>query len=336
MGKTNPRNQYVIALDLGGTKLAAGIVTDTYEITARQYLPTQADKGVESVVEQIISAITWLCDYQAVDCSCLSVISIAACGSVDMRRGIIVFSPNLPGWRNIPLVDLVQERLGVRVTLINDANAAALGEYHLGAGRGIVNLLYLSLGTGIGGAIIIDGNLYTGASGGAGETGHMTINTEGPICSCGNRGCLETLASGTAITREAVERLKCGERSSLTEVVGGDLKGITAEKVALAASRGDPLASDVIHQAAYYLGMGMVNLVNLLNPDIIVVGGGVADMGELLLGPARKLVREKAFPGLADVVSIVRGQLGDDAGILGAAVFAHRQSQDEEECYEGS
>jgi glucokinase len=275
-----------------------------------------------------------LCDDRAVDLSCLSVVSIAACGSVDTESGTIIFSPNLSGWRNIPLRSIIQERLGVEVILINDANAAALGEYYLGAGRGAGNLLFLSLGTGIGGAIIIDGDLYTGASGGAGEVGHMTINTEGPVCSCGNRGCLEALVSGTAIAREAIERLKLGGSSYFLKVDNG--KRITAEKVADAALNGDPLALDVIHEAAEYLGIGMVNLINILNPDIIIVGGGVAGMGELLLGPARKLVQEKAFPGLANSLSIVPGKLGGDAGLLGAALFAHRQSQDAEGRYEGS
>ncbi|MCD6453054.1 MAG: ROK family protein, partial [Dehalococcoidales bacterium] len=199
----------------------------------------------------------------------------------------------------------------------------------LGVGRGVSNLIYLTLGTGIGGAIIIDDKLYIGASGSAGELGHMTIDINGPRCNCGNIGCWEAMASGTAIAREAVARIGCGEPSALTDMVEGKLEDITTEKVARAARQGDRLSQEVVHNAAVYLGIGMVNLVNIFNPEMIIVGGGMAPMGDQMLNPARQLVRERAFPISARAVRIVPTKLGNDAGMLGAASFAFQQSDKE-------
>ncbi len=224
------------------------------------------------------------------------------------------------------LRDIVKEKYRVDTLLINDASAAALGEHHFGAGQGINNLILLTVGTGIGGGIIINDRLYNGPGGSAGEIGHMTIDVNGPRCSCGNVGCLETLASGTAVAKEAMKCINQGERSSLIEIVEGKIEDITAEKVEVAARRGDPLASEVIFKAATYLGVGVANLVNIFNPEMIIIGGGVANMGDLLLNPARQVVNERAFSLPARAVSIVPAQLGNDAGLLGAAVFAFQQT----------
>jgi glucokinase len=220
---------------------------------------------------------------------------------------------------------MVNRKYKVKTFLVNDASAGALGEHHFGAGRGVNNLVYLTVGTGIGGGIIINGKLYLGQSGSAGELGHMTIDVNGPTCSCGNIGCWEMLASGTAIAREAIRQISQGEESSLSQMAGGKIENITAEKVEAAARGGDGLASGVICKAATYLGVGMVNLVNIFNPEMIIVGGGVAQMGDLLLEPARRVVKERAFQLSAQAVRIVPAQLGDNAGVLGAAVFAYGQ-----------
>ncbi len=315
----------VIAVDLGGTKIAAGIVSAGCEILAREYCPTLADEGIEAIIERVVSAVGRLISRQGMGLSQVCCISVAACGAIDSETGVIAFSPNLPGCRDIPLRDMLRDRLGVKTMLINDANAAAWGEHHLGAGKGVNNLVCLTVGTGIGGAIIIDGRLYTGSSGSAGEIGHMVIEANGAKCRCGNTGCLEALASGTAIAREAAAHVARGEPSSLSEIVAGRLEDITAEKVAFAAREGDSLARSIINQAATYLGVGMVNLVNIFNPEMIVVGGGVAGMGDMLLDPARRVVRERAFLVSAEAVSIVSSQLGSDAGMLGAAIFALQQ-----------
>jgi len=315
----------VLAVDLGGTKIIAAIVSNQGRILAKEYCPTLADEGPQSVMNRIFSTVDRLLSAKSMDTSQLNSISLAAPGAIDLDQGLVTLSPNLPDWHDIPLRDIVKEKYRVSTFLLNDASAAALGEHHSGAGKGIKNLIYLTVSTGIGGGIIIDDKLYAGACGSAGEIGHMTIDINGPRCSCGNVGCLEMLASGTAVAREAIRRISQGEKSSLTDIMSGNIESITAEKVDIAARGGDSLAKEVISQAATYLGVGMVNLVNIFNPEMIIVGGGMAKMGDRLLDPARQVVMERAFPLLAQAVCIVPAQLGEDAGVLGAAVFARQQ-----------
>ncbi len=320
----------VLTVDLGGTQIRVAIVSMRGRIMAKESYPTVAAEGPESVIGRILSAIDGLLEGKSGAASLPDSISLAAAGAVDYENGIITVSPNLPGWHNIPLRDVVGEKYGLETFLINDASAAALGEYRFGAGKGVDNLIYLTVSTGIGGGIIINGELYTGASGSAGELGHMTIDVNGPACSCGNTGCLEVFASGKAMAREAIRRLGNGERSALTEMVGSKIDSITAEEISTAAQRGDSLALKVVSQAARYLGVGLANLVNIFNPEMIIVGGGVARMGDLLLNPAREVVRERAFPLLTQAVRIVKAKNIDDAGLLGAAAFAfqHRLNQE--------
>ena len=314
----------VLAIDLGGTKIIAALISNKGQVLAREYHLTLADEGPRSVIKRILSAIDHLLGLRNIDPSQLDSISIAAAGAINPEKGLVTSSPNLPGWNNVPLRDTIRRKYKVNTFLINDANAAALGEHHFGAGKGVNNLVLLALGTGIGGGIIINGKLYSGSHGSAGEIGHMTIDINGPRCNCGNIGCLEVLASGTAVAKEAVRRNRQGERSSLTEIVEGKIENITAEKVSIAAQGGDSLASEVISSAAFYLGVGMVNLVNIFNPEMIIVGGGMAKMGDLLLNPAKQIVRERAFQSSAQAVRIVPAQLGENSGLVGAAVFARQ------------
>jgi glucokinase len=188
-------------------------------------------------------------------------------------------------------------------------------------------MIYVTVSTGIGGGIIINGELYSGVDGCAAEIGHMTIDANGPECNCGNRGCLEVLASGTAVAREAIVRLKRGERSRISELVGDKLEDIDARIVGVAAKGGDPLASEIIAKAAYYLGVGLVNLVNIFNPERIIIGGGMSHLGDMLLEPAKRVVKERAFKLPAQSVSIVPSQLGDDAGVIGAALFVFQSAK---------
>lgn len=325
MQETKKPGLPVLAIDVGGTKIIAAIISNKGQVMAREYHLTLADEGAESVIKRILSAIDHLLSLRNLDPSQLDSISIAAAGAIDLDKGLVTLSPSLPGWRNIPLRDIVKGKYRVNTFLINDATAAALGEHHFGAGKEVNNLIYLTVSTGIGGGIIINGKLYSGPRGSAGEIGHMTIDVNGPRCSCGNIGCLETLASGTAMAQEAIRRISQGESSSLTEIVNGKVESITAEMVSIAAQGGDSLALEVISKAATYLGVGMVNLVNIFNPEMIIVGGGVAQMEDLLLNPARQVVRERAFQLPAQAVRIVLAQLGDNAGVLGAAIFARQQ-----------
>ncbi len=325
MQETKEQGLPVLAIDIGGTKIRTAIISETGQILAKEDCLTLADEGLEPVTGRLLSGIDRLLTQRNIDPAQLHSISIAAAGAIDVLKGLITSSPNLPGWHNVPLRDIVKSRCKVNTFLINDASAAALGEHQFGAGRGANNLILLTVGTGIGGGIIIDGRLYLGQSGSAGEIGHMTIDVNGTRCNCGNTGCLETLASGPAMAQEAVRRIEQGEKSSLTGIVDGEIGNITAEKIEVAAQGGDSLASEVISQAATYLGIGLANLVNIFNPEMIIVGGGVSEMGELLLEPARQVVKERAFELSARAVRIVRAQLGDDSGLLGAAAFAFQQ-----------
>ena len=321
MPKTREHELPVLAVDLGGTKILTAVISGSGQMVAKERCLTQADEGPQSVINRLLSALDYILGTKNIDSSQLDSIGIAAAGAIDSERGVVTSSPNLPGWHDIPLRDIVKERFKVKAFLLNDASAGALGEHRFGAGRGVHNLIYLTVGTGIGGGIIINDRLYIGACGSAGEIGHMTIDINGPKCRCGNTGCLEALASGTAMAREAKSRINQGDKSSLVEMVAGNVDDITAEKVGEAARNGDPLALDVITGAATCLGVGMVNLVNIFNPEMIVVGGGVARLGDLLLDPARQVVRERAFHISVQAVRIVPARLGDEAGVFGAAAF---------------
>ena len=316
----------VLAIDLGGTKIIAAIISDKGQVMAREYYLTLAEEGPQPVIGRVLSAIDHLLDSRNMDLSELHSISLATAGAIDIDKGLVTLSPKLPGWYNVPLRDIVKDKHRINTFLINDASAAALGEYYFGAGRGVNNLILITLGTGIGGGVIINGKLYSGPCGSAGEIGHTTIDVNGPRCSCGNVGCLEMLASGTAVAQEAIKRISQGEKSSLVEIVGGKVGDITAEAVGVAAKDGDSLALEVILRAATYLGVGMVNVVNIFNPEMIIVGGGMAQMGDLLLNTARQVVKERAFTLSAQSVRIVTAQLGDNAGVLGAAVFARQHN----------
>ena len=295
MRETKEQGLPVLAIDIGGTKIRTAIISNKGQVMAKEQCLTLADEELQAVIDRIFSTIDRLLGLRNIDSSQLHSISVAAAGAIDFEKGLVTSSPNLPGWHDVPLRDIVKKKYRLDTFLINDASAAALGEHEFGAGRRINSLVLLTVGTGIGGGIIINGKLYSGQSGSAGEIGHMTIDVNGPRCNCGNTGCLETLASGTAMAREAIKRITQGERSSLTEIVEGKIENITAEKVLVAAQGGDSLALDVISRAATYLGVGMVNLVNIFNPEMIIVGGGMAKMGDLLLNPARQVVRERAF-----------------------------------------
>jgi glucokinase len=315
----------VLAIDLGGTKIISALVSPDGQLIAKERCLTLADEGQQSVINRLLLAIDHLLQLKSVDSSQLDSISIAAAGGIDIKKGLVTSSPHLPDWHNVALRDIVRDKYGVSTFLLNDASAAALGEHRFGAGKGVNNLILLAIGTGIGGGIIIDGKLYQGPSGSAGEIGHMTIDISGQKDTCGNIGCLETLVSGPAMAGEAKRRIAQGEKSSLVEMVAGKIEDITAEEIEIAARRGDSLALDIINEVASYLGVGLVNVVNIFNPEMIIIGGGVGKLGDLLLDPARRIVKERAFQISAQAVRIVTAQLGDEAGLLGAAVFALEQ-----------
>jgi glucokinase len=315
------RGAPLLAIDLGGSKIITALVSPEGEIVAREYTLTLAEEGTEAVIHRMLATIDSLLSKANISHPSFSTIVIAAAGAINSEEGIVTASPNLPGWYNVPLRERVKKETGLETFLINDASAAALGEHCFGIGKGVNNLIYITVSTGIGGGIIINGKLYTGTSGSAGEIGHMTIDVNGPRCNCGNIGCFELLASGKAVARAAQKAIAEGTKTIILELADGEPENITAQTVSAAAQKRDKLASAIISKAATYLGVGLVNLVNIFNPEMIIVGGGMAKMGDMLLDTARKVVAERAFHLPTQQVRIVPSQLGDNAAVLGAAAF---------------
>jgi glucokinase len=312
----------ILGVDLGGSKILTAVTNSQGKMLSHDHSITPAPKGHEAVIQSILESAHRALERADVDISELIAVGIGAPGLSNPETGILFTSPNLPGWRDVPLRDIMQERLGKKTFVINDANAAALGEFHFGAARGIRNFIYITLSTGIGGGIIIDGKIYSGAIGAAGEVGHMTIDDDGPICNCGNRGCWETLASGTALAREARHRIKEGVATSILEYAEGDVEKVTAQVIHSAAEQGDGLAKELIARTGYYVGVGLANLINIFNPELIVIGGGLSNIGYMLLEPAFKVAGERAYKEAFQAVRFASAGLGRNSGVLGAAAFA--------------
>jgi glucokinase len=311
-----------LGIDLGGTKILTAVVDSQGEVLSSDESITPATKGREAVIQSILDLVHHALEQAGVAISQICAIGVGAAGISNPEAGILFTSPNLPGWQDVPLRDIMQERLGKKTFVINDANAAALGEFYFGAARGARNFIYITLSTGIGGGIVIDGKIYTGAIGAAGEVGHMTIDDNGPICNCGNRGCWETLASGIALAKEAKHRIKEGVGTSILEYAEGDVEKVTAQVIQSAAEQGDSLAKELIARTGYYVGVGLANLINIFNPELIVIGGGLSNIGDMLLEPAFNVAGERAYKEAFQAVRFASAELGRNSGVLGAAAFA--------------
>jgi len=316
------REQFIVGVDLGGTNIAAGAMpTDgTREIAMRMGL-TRADEGSAAVVERIVKMIEDVIEQTRAETGAARSdflgVGIGSPGPLDRARGVIIVTPNL-GWKNFPLRDEVASRVNLPASLDNDANCATLGEWWCGAARGGRNVVGMTIGTGIGGGLILDGKLYHGSSDAAGEIGHTTIDSTGRRCKCGNYGCLEAYASGPAIAQRASELLKVNGDSILHEIVNGDITRITAQTVFEASKRGDPVAIEVVRDTAHFLGVGISNLINIFNPDTVVIAGGVTQAGDQLFDPLGVEVRRRAFKSAVEACRIVPGALPLSAGVVGA------------------
>ncbi|HEY2066321.1 MAG TPA: ROK family protein [Gemmatimonadaceae bacterium] len=327
---SSARGQYIIGVDLGGTNIAAGAMSlDGAQHVAMQSIPTNSSLGDEGVAERIIGLVdrVILDTMEATGAARRDFIGvgIGAPGPLDRERGIVIVAPNL-GWTNFPLRDRIHQGLGLPATLDNDANCATFGEWWQGAGRGSNNLVGLTIGTGIGGGLILNGSLYHGASDVAGEIGHTTIDVNGRHCKCGSYGCLEAYASGPAIATRAREIMVREEGESvIPSMVHGRLDQITAQTVYDAAKAGDEVASEIVRDTARYLGAGIANLLNIFNPDTVVVAGGVTAAGDALFGPLQREVRRRAFSPAVDAVRIVPGELPGTAGVVGAVASFKQQ-----------
>ena len=305
------------AVDLGGTNVRAIAADLDGNIHGDDKRPSRAGEGVDVTLETIVESLSRACIQAQTKPGGLGAVGIATPGWVDLVEGRVPAAPQLPGWRDVPIVRIMSEHLGVPVILENDANAAALGENVFGAGKGARHMVYITVSTGVGGGIIIDGQLYGGARGSAGEIGHTVIDASGPLCGCGNYGCLEALASGTAIARLAGEAEARGESDRLTHIKQRD-GGITSGAVAEAADAGDPVSREIYSEAGRVLGVAIANLVNLLSPDMILVGGGVTQGAPHLFMPqAENTMRMLALSEPLQHVKLGQAALGDAAGVLG-------------------
>jgi glucokinase len=290
---------------------------------------THAEEGAEAVVARIGDLIEDVIAQTIVETGAARSdflgVGIGSPGPLDRAKGLVIVTPNL-GWRDFPLRDEVSKRVGLPATLDNDANCATLGEWWCGAAKGGRNVVGLTIGTGIGGGLILDGKLYHGASDAAGEIGHTTIDSTGRRCKCGNYGCLEAYTSGPAIAERARESLEGDGDSILPSMVNGDLKKITAQTVFDASKRGDRTALEVVRDTAHFLGVGVSNLINIFNPDTFVIAGGVTQAGDLLFDPLRAEVRRRAFKPSVEACRIVPGSLPLSAGVVGAVATFRAQT----------
>src|SRR5688500_16890094 len=315
--------KWIVGVDLGGTNIVVGLVPIAGgDVLGLRTMSTDSHRGAKFVVDRIVGmveeAIAEVTSQHATTRGAVAGVGIGSPGPLDRKTGTVINTPNL-GWRNFPLRDLVSNQVKLPCTLDNDANCATYGEWWLGAGRGVDTLVGLMLGTGIGGGIVLDGHIYHGCSDAAGEIGHMTIDSTGRKCKCGNYGCLEQYASGPAIALRATEGIEAGVETMLADMVDGRLDEITAATVYEAAVLGDLYANEVMKETAKFLGAGIANIINVLNPEMIVISGGVTRAGEQLFGPLRAEVRRRAFKSSEEACQIVPAQLAGTAGVVGAA-----------------
>lgn len=311
--------KYVVGVDLGGTQIRACLADKDGNILREIRQPTRAKEGLQPVLQRIKDTIAQVL-HDVTEADVLA-IGVGSPGPLDPRSGVVIAPPNLPGWRDVPLRDILSQEFGLPVYVNNDANAAALAEQRFGAGRGCSDIVYLTISTGIGGGIVCCGQLLLGAHGLAGEPGHATVEPAGPRCNCGNVGCLEVMAAGPAIARHALELMEQGRRSSLWAAVQDGVE-LTAEMVGRAAQEGDSVALQAIARAAYYLGIGVLNLIHIFDPERVILGGGVSKLGSLLFDPVCAWVRDHGMTVMQRATPIVPAALGDQVGLLGAVAWA--------------
>ena len=316
----NHRMPFTLALDVGGTHMRAAVFPDgqdspSYQTRIRTYAPG------ENPMDRLMGLIREV----ASSGDQLRAVGIAVPGPIDPHRGMIVTAPNLPSWVEVPVAEHITEEFGAPALLGNDANLAAVGEWRFGAGIGHHHLIYLTISTGIGGGVINNDQLLLGSQGFAGELGHVTILPDGPVCSCGQRGHLEAISAGPGISAYVVEQLNLGRPSSLQGTPKPDTKVISQ-----AALAGDPLAKEAFDRAGYYLGLAIANYLMIFNPSIVILGGGVSQVGKLLLAPVRKVVKQTVLSEhYLQNLTITQAALGDDAGLYGALALARGIARDQ-------
>ncbi len=326
MAEPSGKAEYFVGVDLGGTKILSGVFKPSLESIGVAKLSTKSQRGVDAVIERIAR-----CAQQAVDEADLTFkqvagVGVGAPGAVDFGEGRVIFAPNLEGWKDVPLKKELEKQLGVPVFVENDCNICALGVHVAELKAKPKHMVGIFVGTGIGGGIIINGELYSGFNHTAGEIGHMVLDINGPKCGCGNKGCFEALASRTAIFQQIKAGVKDGEKTILTEMLGDNLSDLRSGDLRKAIRRGDKFVDKVVEGAAEYIGIGVANLVNILGPEVVVVGGGVLEaLADEMMSVIVETAQDYAMPGTMKDVEIIPSKLGDSAGITGGAVLARRE-----------
>ena len=312
---------YVIGIDLGGTKIATALCDNACNIIARVKVNTEAEEGEQEVIRRIGDSIRQVIEISGVPVKQISGIGISSPGPLSIEKGTIIYAALL-GWRNVAIRELIQQEFNIATYLENDANAAAYGETLLGAGRGFSNVVYITVSTGIGSGLVINRQIHRGKHDAAGELGHICVELNGRKCSCGNRGCLQAYASGTAIAQIARERALCQKESRILSLADGKIESIDCLTVEKAAYEGDSLVKELWHEAGVSLGQGISIIMQMLDPDIVVIGGGVTKAWKLFYEPMVRVVGQQTYKLISDDMLIVPAQLGEDSGVLGAAMIA--------------
>ena len=314
-------------IDLGGTRLRSIVVDGAGRVLGDDVGFSRAEEGLEVVLGRIEESLDAALGKAGVKRERLAGLGIASPGAVDVVRGIVPNAPQLPGWQDVPLARLLEERFGLPTLLENDASAAALGEHRFGAGRGSRHMLYITVSTGVGGGIIIDGELYRGKSGAAGEMGHVIIDMNGPACGCGARGCLESLASGTVIAKRGELLAESGDSPILARLRKEE-GPVTAEMMERAATMGDAASREAFREAGQYFGVALAGFVNVFDPEVIVIGGGVAKAGDLLLEQARVTMESLAMRQPLKGVRLTASELGEFAGTMGMVARLREEAEE--------
>jgi glucokinase len=328
MAEANSKAEYFVGVDLGGTKILSGVFKNSLECIGSAKASTKAQRGVEAVIERIARCVQDAVDEADLSLKQVAGVGIGAPGAVDFAEGRVIFAPNMEGWKDVPLKKDLEKLLGVPVFVENDCNISALGVHVAELKAKPKHLIGIFIGTGLGGGLIINGELFGGFNHTAGEIGHMVLDVNGPKCGCGNKGCFEALASRTAIFQQIKAGIKDGQKTILTEMLGDDLSDLRSGDLRKAIRRDDKFVDKVVETAAEYTGIGVANLVNLFSPEVVVLGGGVIEaLADEMMGVIVETAQDYAMPGTMKGVEIIASKLGDNAGITGAAVLARKQAK---------
>lgn len=328
MPETSSKQEYIVGVDLGGTKILAGVFNSQLKCLGKVKMSTKALRGPETVIDRIARCVEDAVDECDLKLEQVRGIGLGAPGAVDSVNGKVLFAPNLPDWTDVPLKKLLEKELKVPVFLENDGNICTLGVHHVELDGKPKHMIGVFIGTGIGAGFILEGKLYSGFNKTAAEVGHMVLEVGGPKCGCGNRGCFEALAGRQAIFKKIQTAVKDGEKTVLTETLGQDLADMRSGDLRKALRRGDKLVERVVEEAAEYIGIGIANLVNLLSPEVVVLGGGVIDaLEDEMMAIIVETAHDYALAGTDKDLDIIASKLGDDAGIHGGAVLARRETK---------